>query len=104
MENDKARSLLGNPLVKKYRHDLEKLRKYRPHQLTEIEYRLLAELSPTGVSNWNKLFEKALSQMKFRKEERAEEKVLSDLYNPDREIRKQADELVQGNQELRFEK
>jgi hypothetical protein len=36
--------------------------------------------------------------MKFWKEKRAEEKVLSDFYNPDREIRKQADELVQGNQ------
>jgi oligoendopeptidase F len=37
MENDKAGSLLLNPLVQKYRHDLEKLRKYRTHQLTEIE-------------------------------------------------------------------
>ena len=90
LEDDKARSLIENRLVQKYRHYLEKLRKYRHHQLTETEEKLLAELSPTGVSSWNKLFDKVLSQMKFGKEERAEEEVLSDLYNPDRQIRKQA--------------
>jgi len=88
MKDDKARSLLLNPLVQKYGRNLEKLRKYRPHQLTDIEEKLLTELSPTRVSSWNKLFEK----------------VLSDLYNPDRQIRMQAEELIQGNQELLFKK
>jgi len=36
--------------------------------------------------------------MKYGKKERAENEVLSDLYNPDREIRKLAEELIQGNQ------
>ena len=42
--------------------------------------------------------------MKYGKKERAEKEVLSDLYNPDRQIRMQAEELIQGNQELLFEK
>ncbi|MCL7414951.1 MAG: M3 family oligoendopeptidase, partial [ANME-2 cluster archaeon] len=97
LEENKANILLKDPLVQKYRHYLEKLRKYRPHQLTEIEERLLAELSPTGVSSWNRLFDKVLSQMKFGKEGRAEEEVLSDLYNPDRQVRIQAsDDLTEG--------
>ena len=97
LEDEKAQSLLENPLVQKYKHYLEKLRKYQPHQLTETEEKLLAELSPTGVSSWNKLFEKVLSQMKFGETGRAEEEVLSDLYNPDRQIRKQAaNDLTEG--------
>ncbi|MDW7776066.1 MAG: M3 family oligoendopeptidase [Methanosarcinales archaeon] len=97
LQDDKARTLLDDPLIRKYRHYLEKLRKYRPHQLTEIEEKLLAELSPIGTSSWNKLFEKVLSQMKFGETGRAEEEVLSDLYNPDREIRKQAsNDFTQG--------
>lgn len=96
LQDAKARTLLDDPLIRKYRHYLEKLRKYRPHQLTEIEERLLAELSPTGTSSWNKLFEKVLSQMRFGKAGRAEEEVLSDLYDPDREIRKQASHDLTG--------
>lgn len=96
LQDAKVRTLLDDPLIRKYRHYLEKLRKYRPHQLTEIEERLLAELSPTGTSSWNKLFEKVLSQMRFGKAGRAEEEVLSDLYDPDREIRKQASHDLTG--------
>lgn len=90
MEDNEAQSLLEKPLIYKYRHYLKKLRKYRPHQLTEIEEKLLTEISPTGVSSWNKLFTKILSQMKFGKGGRAEEEVLSELYNPNRNIRIQA--------------
>ncbi|MDF1557419.1 MAG: M3 family oligoendopeptidase [ANME-2 cluster archaeon] len=97
LDDDKAQTLCADPLVGKYRHYLEKLRKYRPHQLAEIEEKLLADISPTGVSSWNRLFDKVLSQMKFGKEGRAEEEVLSDLYNPDRQVRIQAsDDLTEG--------
>lgn len=66
---------------------MKKIREYRPHQLTEIEEKLLAEISPVGSSSWNKLFEKLLSRMKFGRAGRTEEEVLSDLYNPDRQVR-----------------
>jgi oligoendopeptidase F len=97
LEDNVARPLLENPIISKYRHYLEKLRKYRPHQLTEIEERLLAEISPVGVSSWNKLFEKSLSQIKFGKAGRAEEEVLSDLYKPARQTRiRAAEEFTEG--------
>jgi len=85
LEDDIAQKYLNDPILQKYRHYLEQLRKFKPHQLSEIEEKLLAEISPTGVSSWNKLFDKLLSQTKFGG--RNEEEVLSDLYNPDRHVR-----------------
>ena len=85
LEDDIAQKYLNDPIIQKYRHYLEQLRKFKPHQLSEIEEKLLAEISPTGVSSWNKLFDKLLSQTKFGG--RTEEEVLSDLYNPDRQVR-----------------
>jgi len=92
LDDNTAQLLLGNPELGKYRHYLEKLRKYSPHLLSEVEEKLLAEVSPVGVSSWEKLFEKLLSQMKFGVAGRTEEEVLSELYNPDREVRKKASE------------
>lgn len=89
--------LLENPVLDKYRHYLEKIREYRPHQLSETEEKILAEISPVGPGNWNKLFEKVLSMIKFGEAGRTEEEVLSDLYNPDRRIRiKSAREFTEG--------
>ena len=97
LEDEAANPLLQDPSLDKYRHYLEKLRKYRPHQLTETEEKILAEKSPVGAGNWNKLFEKVLSMIKFGEAGRTEEEVLSDLYNPDRRIRiKSAGEFTEG--------
>lgn len=95
LEDDIAQKYLNDPILQKYRHYLEQLRKFKPHQLSEIEEKLLAEISPTGVSSWNKLFDKLLSQTKFGG--RTEEEVLSDLYNPDRQVRSKAsDDFTAG--------
>lgn len=91
-----VRPLLDSHVISKYRHYLEKIRKYRPHQLTEIEEELLAEISPVGASSWNKLFEKLLSRIKFGDAGRTEEEVLSDLYDPDRQVRIKASEEFTG--------
>jgi oligoendopeptidase F len=66
------------------------MRKYAPHQLSQVEEKLLLELSPVGRGSWTTLFEKIMGQMKFGEKNRTEEEVLSDLYNPDRQIRQQA--------------
>lgn len=95
LEDEKAASLLEDPALGKYRHYLTKLRKYRPHLLSETEEKLLAEMSPVGASSWNNLFEKVVSQTKFGG--RAEEEVLSDLYNIDRQVRiKAAKDFTEG--------
>jgi oligoendopeptidase F len=39
---------------------LENLREYPPHQLLENEEKILAETSPVGAGNWDKLFEKEM--------------------------------------------
>jgi oligoendopeptidase F len=95
LEDEKAASLLEDPAVGKYRHYLTKLRKYRPHLLSETEEKLLAEISPVGASSWNSLFEKVISQTKFGG--RTEEEVLSELYNTDRQVRiKAAKDFTEG--------
>lgn len=87
LEDEIALPMLNNPVIVKYRHYLEKLRKYGPHHLTEIEEKLLSDISPAGVSSWIKLFEKVLSKLKFGRAAKTQEEVLSDLYNADRQIR-----------------
>ncbi len=90
VEEQRARTLLGSPQLAHYRHYLEALRRYRPHQLTEAEEKLLLEKDPVGRNSWTTLFEKVFSNLKFGKNNRTEEEVLTDLYNPDRDIRQTA--------------
>jgi len=96
---DVAEQLLEDEVLAHYRHYLENMRKYAPHQLSQVEEKLLLELAPVGRGSWTTLFEKIMGQMKFGEQERTEEEVLSDLYNPDRQVRKQAArDLTQGLQ------
>lgn len=97
VEDDQAAPLLSDPVLAPCRHFLEGLRRYRPHLLGESEERLLAELQPVGSSAWCTLFDKILSQHRFGARKRTESEVLSDLYHPEREVRKQAaDDLTEG--------
>ena len=94
---DKVELLLANDLLGHYRHYLENMRKYAPHQLSEIEEKILLERAPVGRGSWTTLFEKVMGHMKFGEKQRTEEEVLADLYNPDRDIRKVAAvELTDG--------
>ena len=90
IQEEKAEKLLQDTRLAHYRHYLENMRKYAPHQLSQVEEKLLLELSPVGRGSWTTLFEKIMGQMKFGEKNRTEEEVLSDLYNPDRQIRQQA--------------
>ncbi len=96
---EQANQLLYQPGLRHYRHYLESMRQFAPHQLSTREEELLQELGPVGRSAWNLLFEKLLGQMQFGPLGRTEEEVLSDLYHPDRQIRKNgAGELTEGLQ------
>ena len=97
LDEEKAVSLLADVLFTNYRHFLTTMRRYRPHQLQEIEERLLIETKSVGRSSWTTLFEKVIGYLRFGAKKRTEEEVLSDLYHEDREIRKQAaDDLTKG--------
>jgi oligoendopeptidase F len=43
-----------------------------------------------GRSGWNTLFEKVIGHLRFGDKLRTEEELLSELYHPDREVRKEA--------------
>ncbi len=94
---EKAESQLASKELHHYRHYLTSLRRYAPHQLSRAEETLLLEKAPVGRSSWNNLFDKVMGQLKFGKEQRSEEQVLTDLYAADRQVRAQAAlELTDG--------
>ena len=97
LADDTAARLLAAPELAGYRHYLEALRRYLPHQLSEVEESLLLEYAPVGRSAWNTLFDKVISGLRFGVRQRTEEEVLSDLYDQNRVVRRQAaDELTAG--------
>ena len=87
---DRAASLLRSEALAHYSHYLESMRRYAPHQLTQVEEKLLLERAPVGRGSWTTLFEKVMGRLKFGERQRTEEEVLSDLYAADRETRKTA--------------
>jgi oligoendopeptidase F len=90
VKEQQASTLLDSPQIAKYRHYLEALRRYRPHQLTEAEEKVLLEKEAVGRNSWTTLFDKVLSNLKFGKNNRTEEEVLTDLYDADRDVRQNA--------------
>lgn len=97
LDQEKVAQHLQQPVLHSYGHYLQTMRLSAPHQLSTKEEELLQELGPVGRSSWNLLFEKLLGQMQFGPKGRTEEEVLSDLYHPDRQVRKNgAEELTEG--------
>lgn len=90
LDQGRALDLLSRANLHPYRHYLENMRRSAPHQLGVKEEELLQELKPVGRNAWTTLFVKLFGQLRFGPQERTEEEVLSDLYHPDREIRKTA--------------
>ena len=99
LEREKADRLTDDPHLMRYRHYLQALRRYRPHQLSEIEEKLLLDRQPVGRNSWMTLFEKVIGELRFGEQKRTEEEILTDLYHADREVRRQAAlDLTQGLQ------
>ena len=92
VDPQKAGSHLADKALSHYRHYLANMRKYAPHQLSQVEERLLIEQAPVGRGSWTTLFEKVMGHLKFGENKRTEEEVLADLYNPERAVRGQAAE------------
>ena len=90
LAEDRAAKLLAAPESAHYRHYLENLRRFAPHQLSLAEEELLQDLAPVGRSAWNTLFDKLMARIRFGAAGRTEEEVLGDLHQVDRETRKQA--------------
>lgn len=86
----RAEALLAAPELAHYRHYLASLRRYADHLLSEAEETLLIEKAPAGRASWTTLFDKIMGHLKFGTAGRGEEEVLSDLYQPAREVRRLA--------------
>jgi oligoendopeptidase F len=71
LTDEQCERLFADPGAARYRHTVERERKFRDHQLTEVEERLLTEISPTGTSAWGRLFEELCSAIRVRVDENA---------------------------------
>ena len=61
--DEHAAQLFADPEAAQYRHTVEEARKFRPHQLTEPEERVLTDFSPVGTGAWVRLFEELCARI-----------------------------------------
>ena len=96
LPDETAERLLADPALAARRHLLDSMRRYRPHVLSEKEEIILGELSNTGRSAFGRLFDELMADMVFDVKQDGttvqlgEEEVLSLLYQPEREVRREA--------------
>jgi len=96
--DEHAAKLYAHPEAARYKHTVEEARKFRPHQLSEPEERVLTEFSPVGDSAWNRLFEELCAGIRVELDGRelALEEALTMLREPDRELRRSASHAITG--------
>jgi oligoendopeptidase F len=98
LEDDRAEGLLAADGLDFARHHLQTARRYRPHLLSEPEEKILAEKALTGRTAWSRLFEEQASAITVDLDGESEpvslEVALSRLFNPDRDVRRNAAERV----------
>jgi len=103
--DEQAARLYANPDSARYRHTVEEARKFRPHQLSEPEERVLTEFSPVGNSAWTRLFEELCAGIRIDMDGRqlVLEEALTLLREPNREVRRNASHAITGalNQDIR---
>jgi oligoendopeptidase F len=94
LPDERAEELLAAEGLDFCRHHLRNVRRYRPHQLSEPEERVMTELDVTGSSAFRRLFTEQISSVEVALPDEAEpaslEVALSRLAHPDRDVREQA--------------
>src|SRR3989442_1895928 len=96
VSDEQAARLYADPDSAKYRHMVEQARKFRPHQLTEPEERVLTDFSPVGNSAWVRLFEELCAGIRTEIDGKdlGLEEALTQLHEPDREVRRRASAAI----------
>ena len=96
LPDERVDELLAFDGLDRARHYLRSARRYRDYLLTEPEEKILSEKSVTGEAAWERLFGELTSALEIDLDGETVgiEHALSQLHNPDREVRKRAAEAV----------
>ena len=96
LSDEQVDELLASGELDRARHYLRSARRYRDYLLSEPEEKILSEKSVTGEAAWERLFGELTSALEIELdgEKVGIERALSQLHNPDREVRKQVAEAV----------
>lgn len=101
--DEAAQALIADPAVARFRHWLEVQRLRRPYLLSEPEEKVLAEKAVTGRSAWARFFSELHSAHRYEWNgtQVPLQNVLTQLYNPDREVRiRAAQSITDGLKQL----
>jgi len=94
--------IISDPILANYKHALERLRREVPHQLSEIEEKLIIEKDQFGILAWQQLQSKWLNTRMFEVEVEGKKKVIPFgeafglLPHPDRATRESANKSIYG--------
>ncbi len=101
VDDERADELLSSAALEPFRHYLRSARRYRPHQLSEPEEKILAEKAISSQSAWARLFSEHVAALRVSLdgEPSSLEVALSRLQSPDREARRSAAEAVSATLE-----
>ena len=96
LTDEQASALYADAGAARYRHTVEEARKFRPHQLSEPEERVLTDFSPVGNASWTRLFEELCARIRVDVDgnQLALDEALNLLREGDRNIRRQASGAV----------
>ena len=96
ISDEQANRLYADPDASVYRHTVEEARKFRPHQLSEPEERVLTDFSPVGTAAWVRLFEELCARIRVDVDGKdlALDEALNLLREPDRALRRKASGAV----------
>ncbi|HEY4025614.1 MAG TPA: M3 family oligoendopeptidase [Candidatus Dormibacteraeota bacterium] len=98
LTDEQCARLYADPSAARYRHAVEQERRYRNHQLSEVEERLLTEISPAGTSAWTRLYEELCSAVRVEMDggEVPLATALSMVREADRTVREAASHAITG--------
>jgi oligoendopeptidase F len=84
--------LVSDATLAPYKSWLKNLVKAKPHQLSDVEEKLLHEKEVTGAFAWNKLYDQILAKLEFNFDGRKAtlNEVLNEMQNPDGAKRREA--------------
>jgi len=91
-----ADRMISHPVLERYQHWLETMRRYQPHRLSEAEEKILAEKAVTGRNAWVRFFSEVMGNTRYpyEGEDLTQSAILAKLYAPERSIRETAAQVI----------